>query len=157
MDNIRSRRLDTPIGQLTLFSVDDGLVYIAFEGEDSTEVARLRDAAVEDPGSAPQAARQLSEFFAGTRTTFDVPVAVTGDTFTRRAQRAMGEIPYGETVTYAELARAAGNDRAIRAAGSACARNPLPVVWACHRVVRTDGTWELEGDIEVTLLVREGS
>ena len=141
MESLRSRRLDTPIGRLTLFSTDEGLVHIAFDGEEGAEYSRLREAAVEEPDSAPEAARQLREFFAGTRTSFDLPLAVTGDTFTRRAQRALGEIPFGTTVTYVELADMAGNARAVRAAGSACARNPLPIVWACHRVIRTDGTW----------------
>ncbi len=144
MESLRSRRLDTPIGGLTLFSTDQGLLYIAFDAEEGAgndaEVTRLRDAAVEDPDSSPEAARQLSEFFAGARTSFDLPLAVTGETFARRAQRAMGAIPFGATVTYAELAETAGNARAIRAAGSACARNPLPIIWACHRVVRSDGT-----------------
>ncbi|MDR7328847.1 methylated-DNA--[protein]-cysteine S-methyltransferase [Corynebacterium guangdongense] len=141
MESLRSRRLDTPIGGLTLFSTDEGLVHIAFEGDQGAEHSRLREAAVEDPASSPEAARQLSEFFAGARTRFDLPLAVTGETFTRRAQRALGEIPFGTTVTYVELAEMAGNSLAVRAAGSACARNPLPIVWACHRVIRTDGTW----------------
>lgn len=140
MESLRSRRLDTPIGGLTLFSSDEGLVYIAFDAEDDAEVTRLRDAATPDPTSSPEGSRQLGEFFAGARTSFDLPLAVTGATFTRRAQRALGKIPFGTTVTYAELAETAGNAGAVRAAGSACARNPLPIIWACHRVIRTDGT-----------------
>ena len=142
MDTLYSRRLQTPIGGLTLFSRADGaLLYIAFDAEEDAEVTHLRAEALPDDTSAPEAARQLQEYFAGQRTTFDVPLAVTGENFSRRAQQAMGEIPFGQTLTYTRLAEIAGNPDAIRAAGSACARNPLPIIWACHRVVRSDGSW----------------
>ncbi|MGJ4093437.1 methylated-DNA--[protein]-cysteine S-methyltransferase [Corynebacterium macclintockiae] len=88
-----------------------------------------------------EAARQLGEYLAGERREFTVTVDLGGVTtpFRRRATQALAQIPYGETITYAQLAALAGNPRAVRAAASACARNPLPILYPCHRVIRSDG------------------
>lgn len=89
-----------------------------------------------------EAARQLEEYLAGERREFTVPVDFSGvaTPFRRRATEALAQIPYGETITYAQLAALAGNPRAVRAAASACARNPLPILYPCHRVIRSDGS-----------------
>ena len=87
------------------------------------------------------AARQLEEYFAGQRRSFDVPTdlrLVSG--FRREVVTRLGDIAYGQTASYAAVAAAAGNPRAVRAVGSACSHNPVPVVIPCHRVVRSDGS-----------------
>jgi methylated-DNA-[protein]-cysteine S-methyltransferase len=126
--------VDTPYGPLLVVASPEGLVRVAFEHEH-----------VELPGDAREgeldAARQLEEYFAGERSEFDLELdwgAIGG--FRRRALEAMAAIPYGQTLTYTQLAAAAGNPAAVRAAGSACATNPWPVIVPCHRVLRTDGT-----------------
>lgn len=89
-----------------------------------------------------EAARQLGEYVAGERREFTVPVDFSGvaTPFRRRATQALAQIPYGQTITYTQLAALAGNPRAVRAAASACARNPLPILYPCHRVIRSDGS-----------------
>ena len=84
--------------------------------------------------------RQLCEYFAVKRTDFDLPLAPEGTTFQRAVWRQLQEIPYGETISYGELARRVGNPKASRAVGSANGANPLPIVIPCHRVIAGDGT-----------------
>jgi methylated-DNA-[protein]-cysteine S-methyltransferase len=94
------------------------------------------------PGRLDATARELDEYFAGTRRAFDVPLDRRLSSGFRAAVLAhLAEIGYGHTESYAQVAAAAGNARAVRAVGSACATNPLPVVVPCHRVVRSDGSW----------------
>jgi methylated-DNA-[protein]-cysteine S-methyltransferase len=87
-----------------------------------------------------EAARQLREYFAGTRTAFTVPIDLVGTPFQRQAWFGLADIPYGETVSYAEQARRLGRPRAVRAVGAANGRNPVPIVLPCHRVVGSDGS-----------------
>ena len=103
---------------------------------------RLTD--VTEPGSAGavlvDASQQIAEYFAGTRQKFTVSLDLGGVTEFRAAVlRELAKVPYGEATTYAELARAVGNPKAVRAVGSACATNPLPLFIPCHRVLRSDG------------------
>ena len=135
------RRVDSPIGQLLLAATERGLVYLAFANEDHDAVlAKL--AAV--PGDSPvlaQAATELAEYFAGRRRTFAVLVddhLSTG--FRKQIQDLLPRIDYGATQTYKQLAEAAGNPRAVRAVGTACAANPVPIIVPCHRVLRSDGS-----------------
>lgn len=140
-------RVPTPIGALLVAAVDDAIVRIAFDVEDHAEVlVQLAEAIgprvleVETPVLA--AARvQLDEYFSGARTAFDLPLDLrlaTGP-FRREVLALLPQIPVGSTRTYAELAALAGRPRAIRAVGSGCATNPLPIVVPCHRVLRTGG------------------
>ena len=93
------------------------------------------------PGRLDDASRQLSEYFARTRRTFDLPLDLRlSSGFRRNVLAHLPTIGYGHTESYAQVAQAAGNARAVRAVGSACATNPLPVIVPCHRVVRSDGT-----------------
>jgi methylated-DNA-[protein]-cysteine S-methyltransferase len=85
-------------------------------------------------------ARQLSEYFAGKRKTFDLPVAPRGTEFQKRIWAELVRIPYGETVSYAELAKRVGNQGAARAVGRANATNPIAIVVPCHRVIGADGS-----------------
>lgn len=121
----------SPIGPLRFVASERGLSRVCFEGEPLP---------IDAPPAAPLATQELAEYFAGTRREFTVPLDLQGVTAFREAVlRALMTVPYGETTTYAELARAVGNPRAVRAVGSACATNPLPLFIPCHRVLRSDG------------------
>lgn len=150
MSNITYCIVDSPIGRLLLAATTDDLVRIAFdcEGFDAVLDALTAETVTESTGgtgdTAPSpeldaAATQLEEYFDGTRRDFDLPLSLPGHSFRRTAQPPLRDIPYGETRTYAQLAETAGNPKAVRAVGSACASNPLPVVVPCHRVLRSDG------------------
>lgn len=159
-------RISSPIGQLVLAVSGGALTAIYFEtsrhGPPSLEGADW----VEDDGSRPASAvlalarRQLEEYFAGTRTTFDVPLAATGTGFEQRVWTALRAIPYGTTTSYGLLARKLGDPRATRAVGAANGKNPIPIIVPCHRVVGARG--ELTGfgggiDRKRWLLEHEGA
>jgi methylated-DNA-[protein]-cysteine S-methyltransferase len=137
---------DSPVGPLLLAATPEGVVRVSFarEGFDDVLTAlaqRISPRVLELPRRLDDARRQLDEYFAGRRTAFDVPLdhrLATG--FRARALEAVAAIPYGRTGTYRTIAVAAGSPRAVRAAGTACATNPLPLLVPCHRVVRSDGT-----------------
>ena len=134
MHNWRLCEFDSPIGLLGLVYSARGLVRVLLPSD-------VLERPVPTWGDRAPAARQLEEYFAGTRREFTVPLDLGGLTpFRAQVLRALSQVPYGETVTYAELAHAAGNPKAVRAAGSACATNPLPVLIPCHRVLRADGS-----------------
>jgi methylated-DNA-[protein]-cysteine S-methyltransferase len=138
--------VDTPIGPLLLAATDAGLVRIAFENEDHDRVlellaAKLSPRILRAPGRLADAARQLDQYFAGARTGFDLALDLSlSGGFRQAVQRYLPQIGYGQTQTYAQVAKLVGNPKAIRAVATACATNPLPVVVPCHRVLRTDGT-----------------
>jgi len=138
--------VDTPIGPLLLAATGAGLVRIAFENEDHDRVlemlaAKLSPRVLRAPGRLADAARQLDQYFAGARTGFDLALDLSlSGGFRQAVQRYLPQIGYGQTQTYAQVAKLVGNPRAVRAVATACATNPLPVVVPCHRVLRTDGT-----------------
>lgn len=146
------RTLDTPIGNLLIAATDRGVVRVAFasEGHDAVldELAtRLGSRILKMTstrgvgGELDDAARELDEYFAGRRTAFDLPLDLSLATgFRRTVLGHLREIAYGSTESYAQVAEAAGSPRAVRAVGSACATNPLPVIVPCHRVLRSDGS-----------------
>jgi methylated-DNA-[protein]-cysteine S-methyltransferase len=139
------RVVDSPVGPLLLAATEAGLVRVAYAREDHDQVLAELAAAVgprvlRAPARLDTAARQLEEYFAGTRREFAVPLDLRLATgFRRQVLAHLPAIGYGRTETYAQVAMAAGSPRAVRAVGTACARNPLPVVLPCHRVVRSDG------------------
>jgi methylated-DNA-[protein]-cysteine S-methyltransferase len=144
--DVAYRTVDTPIGPLLVAATDEGLVRVAFELEGHEAVLEALAASVSprilrSGRRTDVVARQLEEYFEGRRRAFDVRVdlrLVSG--FRRTVITHLRDIAYGTTESYAAVARAAGNPGAVRAAGSACAHNPIPVVIPCHRVVRSDGT-----------------
>jgi methylated-DNA-[protein]-cysteine S-methyltransferase len=145
--DVAYRTIATPVGELLLATTGQGLVRVAYarEGHDAV-LARLAEAVspriLRAPGRLDQASRQLEEYFAGRRTAFDLPLDLRlSKGFRRLVLAHLPEIPYGRTESYAQVAAATGNPRAVRAVGSACATNPLPLVVPCHRVVRSDGTF----------------
>jgi methylated-DNA-[protein]-cysteine S-methyltransferase len=153
-------RLSSPVGTLTLIAGDTGLVAILWE-DDAPGRVRVGEAREDaDHPILTAAATQLSGYFAGTRTTFDLPLDPCGTEFQRAVWHQLSTIPHGETRTYADLARALGRPTATRAVGAANGRNPLSIVIPCHRVVGSNGTLTgFAGGIEAKrwLLAHEGA
>jgi methylated-DNA-[protein]-cysteine S-methyltransferase len=144
--DVAYRDLDTPLGRLLLASTPAGLVRVAFPVEDTEAVlaslaAQVSPRVLRAPARLDAVARELDEYFEGRRHAFDVPVDLQlAHGFRRAVLEKLVEVPYARTVSYAELAAQAGSPRAVRAVGTACALNPVPLVVPCHRVVRSDGT-----------------
>lgn len=131
--------LASPVGDLTLIADDTALVAILWPDD---RPGRVRLAATADTPDHPvlaAAAAQLAEYFAGTRTAFDLPLAPRGTAFQRDVWRALDAIPYGETRSYADIAQAIGRPTATRAVGAANGRNPISIVTPCHRVIGRSG------------------
>ncbi len=147
---------DSPIGTLRLVSDGESLVAIEFDGRHSTGDG---ERCVEDRPLA-LCKTQLQEYFCGRRTTFDLPLAPGGTDFQRRVWQALGQIPFGQLRSYADIAAAIDRPRAVRAVGAANGRNPLPIVVPCHRVVGSDGSLTgFAGGVELKrrLLEMEGA
>jgi methylated-DNA-[protein]-cysteine S-methyltransferase len=124
--------MDTPLGGLRLHAHAGLLTAIDFDAQ--PRGTRAPDAVLD------QAERQLSEYFDGTRTEFDLPLASEGSEFQKKVWAELRRIPYGETATYGDIARRLGYEPVIsRAVGTANASNPLPIVVPCHRVIGSDG------------------
>lgn len=135
------RHLDSPIGVLTLVASDKGLTHVLFEGQEPVDVGLPDDLPETDHDpTLERAAAQLSEYFAGDRRQFDVPLDLRGTDFQKDAWRQLAEVPYGETRSYGEQAEAIGRPGAFRAVGAANGRNPIPVILPCHRIVGSDGS-----------------
>ncbi len=139
--------LDSPVGTLMLACTKAGLACVAYlDPERGAEdvlarlAARLSPRILRAPRLLDEPRRELDEYFAGRRRSFDLPLDLGGLTpFTCRVLRAAAAIPYGEVATYAEVARVAGSPRGARAAGNALGSNPVPIVVPCHRVLHADG------------------
>jgi methylated-DNA-[protein]-cysteine S-methyltransferase len=143
--------VDSPFGKLLVARTDRGVVRLKLPGGRDSRISdeETLDAlamyvsprVLEVPSRLDEERRQLEEYFEGKRDHFDVPVdwSLTSAGFRSRALHAVARIPYGKTKTYAEIAKAAGNERAFRAAGTACGRNPIPLIVPCHRVVQSGG------------------
>ncbi|WP_207547930.1 methylated-DNA--[protein]-cysteine S-methyltransferase [Mycolicibacterium mucogenicum] len=143
--DVAYRIVDSPVGPLLLAATDQGLIRVAYAVEDHDAVLqRLADKVspriLRAPARLDAVARELDEYFTRTRRTFDVPLDWRLSAGFRAAVlHHLPEIGYGQTASYAAVAALAGSPKAVRAVGTACAKNPLPVVVPCHRVVRSDG------------------
>ena len=144
--DVAYRTVDTPVGPLLLAATEQGLVRVAYpnQGHDAVLQAladRISPRVLHAPARLDPVARQLDDYFAGRRRRFDVPLDWRLSTGFRSTvvHHLASDVDYGRTASYAALAALAGNPRAVRAVGTACATNPLPVVVPCHRVVRSDG------------------
>ena len=143
--DVAYRTLDSPVGRLLLAATPEGLVRVAFETEDVDSVlselaAQVSPRVLLAPERLDTVAFELEEYFAGRRHAFDVRVDLRlARGFRRAVLERLTQVPYAGTVSYAELAARAGSPRAVRAVGTACALNPVPLVVPCHRVVRSDG------------------
>lgn len=152
----------SPIGELVLEGGEHALTDLALP--DSARASAVAVAGAEhDPAAAPRAladaARQLGEYFAGERTTFELVLRTAGTPFQREVWAKLAEIPYGETISYAELAASVERPHAFRAVGSANGANPIAIIVPCHRVITSGGA--LGGyagglDAKRTLLALEG-
>lgn len=136
---------DSPFGPLLLAKTRLGLVRVGLPNQDQDELLvdlaeRVSPRVLEAPRELDEARRELDLYFQGKLERFDLPLdwSLSGG-FRQRVLRAIDRIPYGETRSYTEMARKAGNERAVRAAGTACGSNPIPLVVPCHRVLRTGG------------------
>ena len=129
-------RLSTPIGELTLIASDTALTGVAFPSWRHRPARARRDTMSEVLGRAKD---QLTEYFTGTRTTFDIPLDAAGSEFERRVWDLLRAIPYGATATYGELAKRLGSTKEARAVGAANGKNPIPIIVPCHRVIGANG------------------
>jgi methylated-DNA-[protein]-cysteine S-methyltransferase len=143
--DIAYRVIDSPVGPLLIAATKLGLVRIAYASEGhGTVLQKLADKVsariLLAPARLDAAARQLDEYFTGDRREFDLPLDWRLSAgFRSTVLHRLPEVTYGQTASYAAVAKLAGNPKAIRAVGSVCATNPLPVVVPCHRVIRSDG------------------
>jgi methylated-DNA-[protein]-cysteine S-methyltransferase len=143
--DVAYRTVDSPVGTLLLAATPAGAVRVAFEREGLDDVlatlaARLSPRIIAARRRLDPVARQLDEYFAHRREAFDVPVDLSlASGFRRRVLEYLPTIGYGRTASYAVVAAGVDNPRAVRAVGTACATNPLPLLIPCHRVVRADG------------------
>ncbi|WP_442864710.1 methylated-DNA--[protein]-cysteine S-methyltransferase [Arthrobacter sp. HY1533] len=144
--DVAYRTVDSPVGELLLAGTPEGLLRVAFASEGLDAVLEQLATSVSPrvlraPGRLDAAARELEEYFAGRRRVFDLPLDFRlAKGFRREVLAHLPEIGYGHTASYAAVAAMTSSPRAVRAVGTACARNPLPLVVPCHRVVRSDGS-----------------
>lgn len=132
--------IPSPVGALKLVASDRGLTAILWECDAESDRVKL-GAMTEDAGHPllVEAARQIGEYFAGERTAFDVPLDFRGTDFQKSVWAALLAIPFGETRSYGEIARAVGRPTAFRAVGAANGKNPISIIAPCHRVIGTGG------------------
>jgi methylated-DNA-[protein]-cysteine S-methyltransferase len=138
-DDLATKHLKTPIGELRLAASGEGLVAVLFSC-DEMELPQARGTA---PAQAhlEQACTALQEYFAGERTTFEnLTLAASGTEFQHQVWRSVSRIPFGQTVSYARIASEIGRPKAVRAVGLANGRNPIPLIVPCHRVIGTNGS-----------------
>jgi methylated-DNA-[protein]-cysteine S-methyltransferase len=166
MTGVAYAEVETPIGRLLAAATGDGLVRLSLPNDEPARVLgeleeRLGVPPVESPQALAAISSELGEYFAGERSEFTMPLDLRLTSgFDRRACEAMAQIGYGTTITYAELAERAGNRGAARAAGHACATNPIAIVVPCHRVLGSDGSLHGYGgglDMKRYLLRLEGA
>ena len=129
----------SPVGRLTLIASEKGLAAILWENDDPK---RVRLGPLVEDGAHPvliQTERQLGDYFAGTRTAFDMPLDFRGTEFQKAVWAALLTIPFGETRSYADIARQLGRPTAFRAVGAANGKNPISIIAPCHRVIGSGG------------------
>ncbi len=138
-------KVHTPVGEFTLYAVEEGVVYIALPQSNSNTAKTwcnqhlAEDTFVESTQWCEDAIAQINEYFSGERQNFTFEYILCTSPFRKKVLEAVATIPYGEVKSYAQIAQLAGNARAVRAAGSANATNPLPLVIPCHRVIASNG------------------
>jgi methylated-DNA-[protein]-cysteine S-methyltransferase len=130
--------METPLGPLLLAGDREAIRSIRFPKHGKAEQPEPEWQEASE-GALPEAVKQLREYFAGRRTEFDLRLAPEGTAFQLTVWRQLQNIPYGETISYGELARRVGNPNASRAVGAANGKNPIPIVIPCHRVIGASG------------------
>jgi methylated-DNA-[protein]-cysteine S-methyltransferase len=136
--DIRCARLTTPVGAILVAEASDGVLAIQFEN--GRRKRRVDPAWRPVDANAIDAAVQLTEYFAGTRRTFNMTLAPQGTAFQRQVWAAVAAIPFGQTKSYGAIAAEIGAPSAVRAVGAANGQNPCPIVVPCHRVIGSDGS-----------------
>jgi methylated-DNA-[protein]-cysteine S-methyltransferase len=154
------KTMESPVGKLTLVASSQGLAAILWENDRPDRVRLTIDAQDDTNPVLLETERQLGEYFAGRRTTFDLKLDMAGTAFQRKVWSALLTIPFGETRSYAQIARQIGSPAAVRAVGAANGKNPVSIVAPCHRVIGSTG--KLTGfagglDVKARLLVLEGA
>lgn len=145
METVHSAEFDSPIGTLRVASTAIGLAYLGLPNAGGRGLAgwlsRVAKDARREHAFAPnrEAIRQVLEYLEGKRSDFDLPLDLRGTTFQCTVWKALCEIPYGATRSYADVARAVRNPNAVRAVGTASGANPIPLVVPCHRVIASGG------------------
>lgn len=133
------KRIASPVGELTLIASEKGLAAILWENDDPARVRLHPRVENADHPVLCAAERQLAAYFEGRRRAFDLPLDFQGTDFQKRVWAALLAIPFGETRSYGDIARAIGAPSAFRAVGAANGRNPISIVAPCHRVIGTNG------------------
>jgi len=158
-------KIDSPIGPLALYGTNEGLLAVAFPRHSRVGVEAWLNRVigevwiVDDAAAHEGAIGQLQEYFDRKRRTFDIELDLRGTAFQRRVWDAVAAVPYGQTRTYADVARSVGNGKAVRAVGAANGANPLPLIIPCHRVIGSHGGLHGYGgglDVKARLLEIEG-
>jgi len=153
MEMKRMLTVQTPIGRLGLVEADNRLTNLYFEHDGLPSGLAVRETEL-----LVKACQQLTEYFSGKRTVFTLPLAPTGTEFQKRVWQVLCRIPYGETLSYQGVAKALGNEKAMRAVGQANNKNPIPIIIPCHRVIGANGALVGYGgglQIKETLLALE--
>jgi methylated-DNA-[protein]-cysteine S-methyltransferase len=154
------KTMDSPVGKLTLVASSEGLAAILWENDRPGRVRLTIDAQDDRHPVLLEAERQLREYFGGRRKTFALTLDLAGTAFQRKVWNALLTIPFGETRSYAQIARQIGSPSAVRAVGAANGKNPVSIVAPCHRVIGSTG--KLTGfagglDVKAHLLSLEGA
>ena len=148
--------ITSPVGKLRLIASDKGLVAIDVQ---NVRVASDLETSASAQKILSATKKQLEQYFAGKRTTFDIPLDLEGTEFQQQAWRALCRIPYGKTISYGQQAKNIKKPKAFRAVGSANGKNPIPIIVPCHRVVAGDGSlggYSLGLKMKKQLLALEG-
>ena len=135
---VRYTWYESPIGPLLLAGSDAGLKLVSFS--EGRRARAVNPEWREDSSAFAQVMEQLRSYFAGKRSSFELPLVLTGTEFQKKVWNALQAIAYGETISYKELAQRVGNPQAVRAVGAANGANPIPIIIPCHRVIGHDGS-----------------
>lgn len=133
------KKIQTPVGQLTLVAHDYALIAVLWENDDPNRVKLAELKENHDHSILHETEKQLIEYFAGQRTQFNLPLEFQGTAFQKSVWSALLKIPFGETRTYKEIAESIGNVKAVRAVGAANGKNPISIIAPCHRVIGANG------------------
>ena len=158
--NYRFNKMASPVGELTLFASDKGLVAVLWENDNPARVSIQPDFQDHNDFTLLEAQKQLNDYFDGKLTKFSVPLDLHGTDFQKKVWQALLTIPFGQTRSYADIAMQIGSPRAVRAVGAANGKNPLSIIAPCHRVIGSNGSLTgFAGGIKIKrhLLAFEGS
>jgi methylated-DNA-[protein]-cysteine S-methyltransferase len=133
------KKIQTPVGQLTLVANAHALIAVLWENDDPNRVKLVELTQNLDHSILNETEKQLIEYFAGQRSQFNLPLDFQGTAFQKSVWSALLNIPFGETRTYKDIAEAIGNVKAVRAVGAANGKNPISIIAPCHRVIGTNG------------------